>query len=602
METVEIPVDNLSPGSRFQLQIPRTGDLAGRMYLEVGVPAVTGDQLPYSADPIQNTKVAWVRRLGHALVNSVELDIGGSNIDKHFGVWLDVWYELTHTVEQERGYGSMVGDVADLTTLTGGTAEAGSSGYGASSEVVLPAHQMYIPLQFWFCRNTGLALPLIALQYHEVRLYVEFNDVSSLVVWSGAAAPDMSKIQFEDCGVLVEYIYLDSEERRRFAQVGHEYLIEQVQFPGQANLNSVGSSSTFNSQKFKMDFNHPCKEVVFALKSGAFSGQALKSSLLGNRGRFLTYTNKSDENSWDSAVDYAARNLANGMVVVKTTSPGSNWNQIVLLGSANIGVGSTGSVTQVSGSTTWNFIITNNGAASITVEDLPLWVLNDGGLTKNGQGLANSVQEVTVAITVTAVNTGAMTTIDNSFGTNVIASTTAQYLPTDSLVVSNHTLNLTDVSVPVEDFVDTRAHVEVGDAINPWDVTVVQPSNYGLRLDGAGNPVSTGNITLNGHDRFSVEDGDYFNYYQPLQHHTRTPADGVNVYSFALHPEQHQPSGTCNMSRIDSAYLVLKFVDRLRENSNIQLDYTTDSVFYIFALNYNVLRIMSGMGGLAYSN
>jgi hypothetical protein len=162
METVEIPVDNLSPGSRFQLQIPRTGDLAGRMYLEVGVPAVTGDQLPYSADPIQNTKVAWVRRLGHALVNSVELDIGGSNIDKHFGVWLDVWYELTHTVEQERGYGSMVGDVADLTTLTGATAQAGSTGYGSSSEVILPAHQMYIPLQFWFCRNTGLALPLIA--------------------------------------------------------------------------------------------------------------------------------------------------------------------------------------------------------------------------------------------------------------------------------------------------------------------------------------------------------------------------------------------------------------------------------------------------------
>ena len=155
METVEIPVDNLAPGSRFQLQIPRTGDLAGRMYLEVGVPAITGDHLTYNADPIKNTKVAWVRRLGHALVNSVELDIGGSNIDKHFGVWLDVWYELTHTVEQERGYGSMVGDVDDLTTLTGLSSDS-------NTEVVLPAHQMYIPLQFWFCRNTGLALPLIA--------------------------------------------------------------------------------------------------------------------------------------------------------------------------------------------------------------------------------------------------------------------------------------------------------------------------------------------------------------------------------------------------------------------------------------------------------
>ena len=468
-------------------------------------------------------------------------------------------------------------------------------------KLILSSKILYISLRYSLDPNSNKTVYKyserrgIIVQYHEVRLYVEFNDISSLVVWSGSAAPSMSNISFEDCGVLVEYIYLDSEERRRFAQVGHEYLIEQVQFPGQANLNSGGASSSANSQKFKMDFNHPCKEVVFALQAGAFNGQAIKSSLLGSRGRFLTYSNKADENSWDSAVDYAARNLANGMVVAKTTSPGSNWTQIVLTNNTSIGIGSTGSVTQVVGSTTWNFIISNNGGAAITVEELPIWVLNDGGLTKNGQGLANSVQEVTVAITVTAVNAGAMTTIDNSFGTDILASTSAQYLPSDSLVVSNHTLNLTDVSVPVEDFVDTRAHKLLSAAINPWDVSVVQPSNYGLRLDGAGNPVSSGNITLNGHDRFSVQDGDYFNYYQPLQHHTRTPADGINVYSFALHPEQHQPSGTCNMSRIDSAYLVLKFMDRLRENSTIKLDYTQDSLFYIFALNFNVLRIMSGI-------
>ena len=424
----------------------------------------------------------------------------------------------------------------------------------------------------------------------------------------------MSKIQFEDCGVLVEYIYLDSEERRRFAQVGHEYLIEQVQFPGQANLNSVGTSSTFNSQKFKMDFNHPCKEVVFALKSGAFSGQALKSSLLGNRGRFLTYSNKSDENSWDSAVDYAARNLANGMVALGNNAPATgNWTRLALVG--NIAIGSTGSVTVVNGDgTTFNFIISNNdGTTAIQAAVAqPIWYHTNSTLVKNGQNLGASITEVTVALTAASVRaTGVqyqISSFDDQLGSTVGAGVDAAfgettYLPSASLVVSNHTLNLTDVSVPVEDFdTDNRVYVSIGDAINPWDVTVVQPSNYGLRLDGAGNPVSTGNITLNGHDRFSVENGDYFNYYQPLQHHTRTPADGVNVYSFALHPEQHQPSGTCNMSRIDSAYLVLKFVDRLRENSTIQLDYTTDSVFYIFALNYNVLRIMSGMGGLAYSN
>jgi len=414
----------------------------------------------------------------------------------------------------------------------------------------------------------------------------------------------MSKIQFEDCGVLVEYIYLDSEERRRFAQVGHEYLIEQVQFPGQANLNSVGSSSTFNSQKFKMDFNHPCKEVVFALKSGAFSGQALKSSLLGNRGRFLTYTNKSDENSWDSAVDYAARNLANGMVALGNSAPTvGNWTRLVLEG--NIAVGSTGSVTVTNGDgTTFNFIISNNDDTTAIHNgvDQPIWYHSDSSLVKNGQNLGASIREVTVALTVVNVRASGVqyqiSSINDQLGGTVGAGGNSAFgattcVPSACLVVSNHNLNLTDVSIPVEDF-DTDNRVTVN-TVNPWDVTVVQPSNYGLRLDGAGNPVSSGNITLNGHDRFSVEDGDYFNYYQPLQHHTRTPADGINVYSFALHPEQHQPSGTCNMSRIDSAYLVLKFVDRLRENSTIQLDYTTDSIFYIFALNFNVLRIMSGI-------
>jgi len=416
----------------------------------------------------------------------------------------------------------------------------------------------------------------------------------------------MSKIQFEDCGVLVEYFYLDSEERRRFAQVGHEYLIEQVQFPGQSNLNSVGTSSTFNSQKFKMDFNHPCKEVVFALKSGAFSGQALKSSLLGNRGRFLTYTNKSDENSWDSAVDYAARNLANGMVALGNSAPTvGNWTRLVLEG--NIAIGSTGSVTVTNGDgTTFNFIISNNDNTTAIQAAVaqPIWYHSDSSLVKNGQNLGASILEVTVALTVDNVRANGVqyqiSSINNQLGGTVGAGGNLAFgattcVPSACLVVSNHNLNLTDVSIPVEDF-DTDNRVTVN-TVNPWDVTVVQPSNYGLRLDGAGNPVSTGNITLNGHDRFSVEDGDYFNYYQPLQHHTRTPADGVNVYSFALHPEQHQPSGTCNMSRIDSAYLVLKFMDRLRANSTIQLDYTTDSVFYIFALNYNVLRIMSGMGG-----
>lgn len=117
------------------------------------------------------------------------------------------------------------------------------------------------------------------------------------------------------------------------------------------------------------------------------------------------------------------------------------------------------------------------------------------------------------------------------------------------------------------------------------------------------NPVDRCKIQLNGHDRFSERDGRYFNLVQPYQHHENVPSKGINVYSFGLQPEGHQPSGTCNMSRIDNATLNLT----LTEKAVTEVDGSGNKKprscrVKIFAVNYNVLRIMSGMGGLAYSN
>jgi hypothetical protein len=124
-------------------------------------------------------------------------------------------------------------------------------------------------------------------------------------------------------------------------------------------------------------------------------------------------------------------------------------------------------------------------------------------------------------------------------------------------------------------------------------------ADYTTALDADGNaavyqgldPLADAKLQLNGQDRFSVRNAAYFNVVQPYQHHTRCPATGIYVYSFALNPEQHQPSGTVNMSRIDNATLLLNLTTGV---SPIQLR--------VYAVNYNVLRIMAGMGGLAYSN
>ena len=117
-------------------------------------------------------------------------------------------------------------------------------------------------------------------------------------------------------------------------------------------------------------------------------------------------------------------------------------------------------------------------------------------------------------------------------------------------------------------------------------------------LDSGNNCVSKAKIVLNGNDRISEREGKYFNLVQPYQHHTTCPAPGINVYSFALTPEDHQPSGTCNFSRNDNAHLNVTLSD-----NTIGTTYNSGSAtIKIYAINYNILRIMSGMGGLAYSN
>ena len=164
-----------------------------------------------------------------------------------------------------------------------------------------------------------------------------------------------------------------------------------------------------------------------------------------------------------------------------------------------------------------------------------------------------------------------------------------------------NTLTIADISVPISSFTNDYRDGGNINIFNSRDTSVVQ-LNYGLQLDGKGNPVEMANIQLNGHDRFDPMDGNYFNYVQPEAHHTRTPADGINVYSFALNPEQHQPSGTANLSRIDNTQLNVTFGDNIRTENDICLDLFSGSLFYVWAVNYNVLRVMSGMAGLAYAN
>jgi hypothetical protein len=402
-------------GRKTNVTIARNGDLVSNMCLEIKLPKL---QMAQSTTGSNSTYVSWTNGIGNALVKSVAVEIGGQEIDKHYGEWLDIWSELNLPSDKKANYDKMVGNIYPSDDFDPELAKDYSNG----SELTL-----YVPLRFWFNRNPGLALPLIALQYHEVKINIEFEETKFLVRNDNGHinAPknsDGEDVIMNSCELLVDYIYLDTDERRRFAQVSHEYLIEQMQYLGSETLTSGSTNASVN-----LNFNHPVKNLNWVIQDSTFL-----------------------------AVDSEAGNADN-----KAFDSGNQKLRYSALGRIN----------------------------------------NKTDTFKNAK------------------------------------------------------------------------------------------------------------VQLNGHDRMTEKDADYFRVVQAHNHLAGSTNKNIYTYSFALKPGEHQPSGTCNFSRIDNAKLVLNF-DSTTSSSNTNDSgsaYTSGHVnndveIKVYAVNYNVLRVMSGMGGLAYSN
>ena len=475
-------------GRRVTCTISRNGDLAYRTYLQVTTPEInqamagTNDAGVYAR---------WLDFPGEQLIAQVEVEIGGQRIDRQYGDWMHIWNQVTMSSEQEDGYHKMVGNTTQLTYITdpafdevsGPCAAAGGPAQVCAPRKALPETTLYVPLAFWFCRNPGLALPLIALQYHEVKINIDFRPigeclwaVKSLTAADGTTQSTTNAYQqsLVAASLYVDYIFLDTDERRKMAQNPHEYLIEQVQFTGDE---SVGSSSN----KIKLNFNHPCKELVWVVQP-------------------------------DANVDYCA-SLEGGSVLYRAL-----------------------------GAQPFNY--------TDAVDALPNAVHAFAGKASVDEFInASGLFEMDLAGDVTTNN-------DN----------------TQHDGAKNKTMS----------------------AVSDAGTFVLAESALKMHCWGE-NPVVTAKLQLNGQDRISEREGSYFDVVQPFQHHTRHPDTGVNVYSFALRPEEHQPSGTCNFSRIDNAVLQLVL-------SSGTVAGTATAKVRVYAVNYNVLRIMSGMAGVAYSN
>ena len=608
IETVNLTFNgNADFGKECNVLITRNGDLVTRMYLRIQLSKLLMTNVSALSEVDRSQfYFAYVRELGNFMIDWIRFEIGGTQIDKHWGHWMSTWHDLTKDVNNNPAYRAMVGDIDELTALR----SPDSQGY------LTQDYLLFVPLIFWCNTNTGLALPLIALQYHEVRLWFQFQTFERLIVNSNNLP--LSRLNsgngvFNNASLLVDYVYIDTEERRRFAQIGHEYLINQLQYTGTQAV-------TQNPLRVTLTYNHPSKEFIWKIISGAYYSK---------NSPFLCYSNREateEDSGWENALNYAANNLIRGSVTVGEgvgiTDPKTpivsissglydEWNSVNIVSTntrntskysvfsyvAGPGVDDVNNTPSYYANELYNQANGLNASATLNYEPAFLFrrdvLLNPLRLEYN---LGDYIGKFQIVILYGR--------IDPSTGTGVMGTLQFQ------VVAVVHTIEIRDVSVPVSEWVDNRFTTteNVGSGLgSPMDIWAVFMTVSGLLINNKYNPVASAVIQLNGQDRFQPREGAYFNLIETYNYHHSTPGNGVNVFSFALHPEQHQPSGTCNLSRIDNTVLDMAlyrdtpYVNPSRTPPPLSIVSST-SQCYIYCTNYNVLRVMSGMGGLAYSN
>lgn len=522
--------DNPNFGNRNRVQIRRLGDLITKMYLIVNIPEII---------PNEGTKFAWVRRLGHALLHYVNIEIGGVTIDRHYGEWLDIWYELARTGKHEKGYAKMIGDVPELTE------------YNSNPK---PAYVLYIPLRFWFNRYNGLALPIISIQYHEIYLVFEFNKRETLIITNNQFQ-QITDIRMVYASVLTEYVYLDTVERDKFANGAHEYLIEQTQFLGNEPFTDM-------IKRVQLDFKHPVKELFWFMKNGNYTSGK----------QFLTYSNTND---WTNAI------YNSSLQILKDS-------YVILLGPVYLKDSNGNFILNVHG----NRIIVTPGEPNTLPGTWEEIGPETNKTTKNGKFVISN-QSTTMSFWI---NTSSLK-INNYNITNGLGGTiTLSINNIVTIPTFTSSINIRDVSFPVDQMTDTRIS-------NNNDVFVTQFNNYGILIDGTINPIQYSLLDYNDEHRFDKRNGTFFNYLQPELFHSNTPADGINVYSFSTKPEQHQPSGTSNMSLVDRIIMTFWLNDST-QSGNLPIMNLTDikSRLYLFGFSYNVLRCAYGLATTTYQS
>lgn len=501
---------------QLRCKIPRSGDLINKMYFVIHLPDIYSG---YDSDTNIDYKFWWVSSLGSTMIKKATLSIGGNKISEIYGEWIEIWHEIFCDHAAKSHFDHMTGNVADVfmpqyngvnggtyptstldPTLTANPQDATKiTVFTANPYLQKPsirARKLYVPLPFWFTTNPGLALPLIALQYHEVYVELELRKITELYTVIETKADTeynqgerrrpvsteththignfitgktlSSFVDGDDLGdgisniqgwnmdahLLVSYVFLDKEERTQFSKNAHEYLIEQV--------NRKQFLGVIGTQTLNLQLEHPVKYMVW----------------LGQRDDIVSRVNAHNNfTNWEH----------------EFIPPGSD-SYLEFVGASN------------------------------------------------HDELYYSIDETT--------------------------------------------------NEPQEDSNGDYVTLE----------TSLLPTKFNFDYYNE-NIIENCRLMFNGIERYASMDHMYFEHVQPYQHDVKLDKKGVFLYSFSLDPTKYQPSGSCNMSRIKNVHLEVETTKvRTSVGANDTLNYEYKFNVYVYAVNYNILRITSGMGGLSFSS
>jgi hypothetical protein len=456
-------------GNKTTFTINRYADLMHTMFLEVDLPALSSNYTYDASVGIPNDyaagqgNITWINNTGNAILNYADILIGKQLIDRQYGEWMEIWTQLTQSESKKRGLDLLLNRNSQLIVNSGPLT-------------------LYIPFQFWFCRNIGLALPLVALQYHDVSLEVNFRPLAQMYTFVNP-----------NYGASIFY-----------------------------NITSDGISNIIDVYK-------------------PYSS-ALDITTLGVKGNKIVFPDSTE-------------------YFIHPTATVGGGGQTGLAGHP------------------WKITLTTIPPANsnVSVFIKPNGIIN---MSNNPQ-----IEEIRLYIDYIYLDTVEQREFATAKHRYLIEQ--VQWSGSESITAGASTKRFRmNFNLPIKELYWIT---QLDTVYNTNDLF-----NYSNTVDPyqtQGNIMTSGLIYINGIERFSQRTGNYFRLIQPYQKHTRSPNNFVYIYSFSVKPEEHQPSGCSNFSKIDTKELFLNLSTGL---SSCQLR--------IYGLNYNILRIYSGMGGVAFSN